>query len=156
MMETGKKIKRKRRINLNIKRGFILFFSIMIMGLSVGMFLIYGPYSWFRERWITTAMTTMSHQYLAKMLFDDDTIYEILAKNKTIEPDEDTNPDLININDKKVTKYKSKYEKQILENVKEDELYRLIEINGTGYNGYLVAISRYGYMVVRGHNYVES
>lgn len=140
MMETGKKIKKKRRINLNIKRGFILFFSIMIMGLSAGMFLIYGPYSWFRERWITTAMTTMSHQYLAKMLFDDDTIYEVLAKNKTIEPDEDTNPDLINISDKKVTKYKSKYEKQILEDVKEDELYRLIEINGTGYNGYLVAI----------------
>lgn len=139
-MENNKKIKKKRRINLNIKRGFILFFSIILMGLSVGMFLIYGPYSWFRERWITTAMTTMSHQYLAKMLFDDDTIYEILANNKTIEPDEDTNPDLINIDDKKTTKYKSKYEKQILENVKEDELYRLVEVSGTGYNGYLVAI----------------
>ena len=135
-----KKVKRKRRVNLNIKRTFILLFSIMIMGLSVGMFLIYGPISWFRERWITTAMTTMSHQYLAKMLFDDDTIYEILANNKTIEPDEDTNPDLINISDKKVTKYKSKYEKQILEDVKEDELYRLIEVSGTGFKGYLVAI----------------
>ena len=112
----------------------------MLMGLSVGMFLIYGPYSWFRERWITTAMTTMSHQYLARMLFDEDTIYEVLANNKTIEPDEDTNPDLINITDKKVTKYKSKYEKQILEDVKEDELYRLIEVSGSGYNGYLVAI----------------
>lgn len=135
-----KKKKKKRRVNLNIKRGFILFFSIMLMGLSVGMFLIYGPYSWFRERWITTAMTTMSHQYLARMLFDEDTIYEVLANNKTIEPDEDTNPDLINISDKKVTKYKSKYEKQILEDVKEDELYRLIEVSGKGFNGYLVAI----------------
>ena len=104
------------------------------------MFLIYGPYSWFRERWITTAMTTMSHQYLATMLFDDETINEVLANNKTIEPDEDTNPDLINIKDKDVSKFKSKYEKQILEDVKEDELYRLIEVSGSGYKGYLVAI----------------
>lgn len=139
-MKDSKKKNKKRRVNLNIKRSFILLFSIILIGLSVGMFLIYGPYSWFRERWITTAMTTMSHQYLAKMLFDDDTIYEVLANNKTIEPDEDTNPDLININQEKVTKYKSKYEKQILEDVKEDELYRLIEVSGTGYKGYLVAI----------------
>ena len=117
-----------------------MLFSIVLIGLSIGTFLIYGPYGWFRERWITTAMTTMSHQYLATMLFDDETIAEVLAKNKTIEPDEDTNPDLINVDRKNVIKYSSKYEKQILENVKKDELYRLIEVSGTGYKGYLVAI----------------
>lgn len=139
-MAQDKNIKKKVRLNLKVKRTFILLFSLMIMGLGVGMFLIYGPYSWFRERWITTAMTTMSHQYLATMLFDDETINEVLANNKTIEPDEDTNPDLINIKDKDVSKFKSKYEKQILEDVKEDELYRLIEVSGSGYKGYLVAI----------------
>lgn len=136
----AKKVKRKIKINIKVKRVLLLIFSIFIMGLSIGMFLIYGPYSWFRERWITTAMTTMSHQYLAKMLFDDDTIYEVLANNKTIEPDEDTNPNLISTEEIETTKYSSKYEKQILENVKEDELYRLIEVSGTGYKGYLVAI----------------
>lgn len=139
-MEKEKKVKKKVKLNLKIKRGFILFFSIVLIGLSIGTFLIYGPYGWFRERWITTAMTTMSHQYLATMLFDDETIAEVLAKNKTIEPDEDTNPDLINVDRKNVIKYSSKYEKQILENVKKDELYRLIEVSGTGYKGYLVAI----------------
>lgn len=139
-MEKEKKVKKKIRLNLKIKRGFILLFSIVLIGLSIGTFLIYGPYGWFRERWITTAMTTMSHQYLATMLFDDETIAEVLAKNKTIEPDEDTNPDLINVDRKNVIKYSSKYEKQILENVKKDELYRLIEVSGTGYKGYLVAI----------------
>ena len=131
-MEKEKKVKKKIRLNLKIKRGFILLFSIVLIGLSIGTFLIYGPYGWFRERWITTAMTTMSHQYLATMLFDDETIAEVLAKNKTIEPDEDTNPDLINVD--------RKYEKKILEIVKKDELYRLIEVSGTGYKGYLVAI----------------
>ncbi|MDD6223497.1 MAG: phosphodiester glycosidase family protein [bacterium] len=139
-MAKNKVMKKKKKINLNIKRVFLLVLSIFVMGLSVGMFLLYGPYSWFRERWITTAMTTMSHQYLATMLFDNDTIQEVLARNKTIEPEEDTNPNLINTEDINTTKYSSKYEKQILENVKADELYRLIEVSGTGYRGYLVAI----------------
>jgi len=136
----AEKKKGKKRVSLKVKRIFLLLFSIMIMGLSVGMFLLYGPYSWFRERWITTAMTTMSHQYLARIFYDEDTIYEVLANNKTIEPDEDTNPNLIDTSGKEVTKYKSKYEKQILKDVGEDELYRLIEVKGAGYNGYLVAI----------------
>lgn len=139
-MKNEKRVKKKRRVNLKIKRAFILLFSIMLIGLSIGAFLIYGPYSWFRERWITTAMTTMSHQYLATMLFDEDTINEVLAKNKVIEPNEDTNPDLITIDKSSTIKYSSKYEKQILEDVGEDELYRLIEVSGTGYKGYLVAI----------------
>ncbi len=136
----NKTIKKKKKVNLKIKRLGIFLFSLAIMGLSVGMFLLYGPYSWVRERLITTAMTTMSHQYLAKWFFDDDTIYEVLANNKTIEPDEETNPDYINMGGISTNKYASKYEKQILENVKDDEAYRLIEISGTGYKGYLVAI----------------
>lgn len=138
-MEENRPVKKKKKLSLKLKRVLILLISIMLMGLSVGIFLIYGPYSWFRERWITTAMTTMNHQYLATILYDAKTIAEVQANNTTIEPDEDTNPDLIKIGTR-TNKYKSKYEKQILEDVKEDELYRLINISGTGYKGYLVAI----------------
>lgn len=139
-MDEKKQVKKKKKFSLKFKRLLILLLSIMMIGLSFGMFILYGPYTWIRERWVTTAMTTMSHQYLATMLYDSKTIAEIQANNKTIEPDEDTNPDLIKTDGTRTNKYSSKYEKQILEDVKEDELYRLIEVSGTGYKGYLVAI----------------
>ena len=130
----------KRRVNKNVKRTFILLFSLFIMGLSTGMFILYGPYSWVRERLITTAMTTMTHQYLAKWFFDDETINDVLANNHVIEPDEDTNPNEINIDTgKTATKYSSKYEKDILEHDK-DDLYKVINVSGSGFKGYLVAI----------------
>ena len=130
----------KRRVNKNVKRTFILLFSLFIMGLSTGMFILYGPYSWVRERLITTAMTTMNHQYLAKWFFDDETINDVLANNHVIEPDEDTNPNEINIDTgKTATKYSSKYEKDILEHDK-DDLYKVINVSGSGFKGYLVAI----------------
>ncbi len=36
-----------------------------IIGFSSFLFLFYGPINSFKEFWITSAMTTMNHQYLA-------------------------------------------------------------------------------------------
>ena len=113
-MKKGKKNKKKFHVSLNVRRAFLLLFSLGIMGFSVGAFILYGPWNWVRERLITTAMTTMSHQFLATWFFDSDWISEVLAHNVTIEPDEDTNPDYIKM-DQEVTEYKSKYDKEILE-----------------------------------------
>ena len=107
-MKKVKKEKKKIRISLNVKRAFLLLFSLGIMGFSVGAFVLYGPRNWVRERLITTAMTTMSHQYLATWFFDSEWISEVLAHNVTIEPDEDTNPDYIKM-DQEVTEYKIKF-----------------------------------------------
>ena len=48
----------------------------LIIGLSsavglfgIALFLLYGPWPGFRNLWITTAMTTMNHQYLATALY---------------------------------------------------------------------------------------
>lgn len=132
--------KTKQKTNKNVKRAFVLLFSIFIMGLSSGMFILYGPYSWVRDRLITTAMTTMTHQYLATWFFNDETIAEVLANNKVVEPDEDTNPNEINIGgDTSSTKYASKYEKDILEHDK-DATYKIINVSGLKYKGYLIAI----------------
>ena len=59
----------------------ILFVLIIlaIIGTSVGGFLLYGPWSGFRDWLITTAMTTMTHQYFATWFYDDETIQEVLA-----------------------------------------------------------------------------
>ena len=134
-----KKQKTKKRVSIQVKRFLLLLFSLGVIGLSVCSFILYGPWSWVRERLITTAMTTMTHQYLATWFYNDDVIQEVLANNRTIEPAEDTNPDFIKIDDSDVQKYSSKYEKEILER-EEGATYKLIEVSGTGYKGYLVAI----------------
>ena len=42
---------------------------LYIICFSSFLFLFYGPIDSFRTWWITTSMTTMSHQYLARMLY---------------------------------------------------------------------------------------
>ncbi len=130
-------MKKKRKLNINIKRGFLLFLSIIIIGLSGSIFLLYGPWSGFRNLLITTAMTTKSHHYLATWFYSDEEIARVLAYNKVIESGEDTDTSLIDFEEDK--EYDSIYEKQILER-DEDALYKVIDISGTGYKGYLVAV----------------
>lgn len=139
MAEKSKK--RKLKISLKVKRTLLLLFSIGIIGLSSGLFLLYGPFSWVRNTLITTAMTTMSHQYLARWFYSDEYINKVLANNYIIETDEDTNPDLIDITDfDDDKKYKSKYEKDIFAGVNEKTIYKIIDVKGSGYKGYIVAI----------------
>ncbi len=132
-----KKEKRKEK-----KTIIVVFLSLFIIGSSFGLFLFYGPYTGFRNFWITSAMTSMSHQYLATWFYNDNTINEVLANNKVIEIDEDTNPDLINFkdynNEQKI--YENEYEQQILTKDPGNDLYKVIPVSGSGYQGYLVAI----------------
>lgn len=137
----AKKNDKKLRISLKVKRVFLLLFSIGIMGLSTGLFLLYGPYDKLRNTLITTAMTTMSHQYLARWFYTDDYINKVLANNYIVEINEDTNPDLIDMPDfNNNGKYKNKYEKDIFEGVDENTLYKKIKVKGSGYDGYIIAI----------------
>lgn len=119
----------------------IIIISLFVVGLGSGLFLMYGPYAGFRNWLITTAMTTMNHQYLATWFYSDSTIEEVLASNRIIEPDEDSNTDLININTDNLnsTIYKDEYDRQILER-EEGSLYKIIEIKEKGYEGYLAAV----------------
>ena len=115
--------------------------SLVIIGSSLGLFLFYGPFNFFRDFWITSAMTTMTHQYLATWFYNDDVINKVLSKNHMVEVNDTTNPDLVNISDynKNQTIYKNEYEKEILEHG-DGALYKVIDIKGTSYQGYLVAI----------------
>jgi len=119
----------------------ITLISIFIVGLSSGLFLLYGPYAGFRNWLVTTAMTTLNHQYLATWFYSDERIEEILANNVVIEPDEDSNTSLIEINTNSSNNivYKDEYDRQILDK-EEGALYKIIEIKENGYEGYLAAI----------------
>ncbi len=120
----------KKKIGL-----FIIVFIISI--LLVFLFLLYGPYSNFRDFLITTSMTTMNHRYIANLFYSEKTIYEVLDKNKIEETDEVTDKSLYKFDEDIVIK--NSYDKKIL-NRDKDDLYKVININGKGYRGFLVAI----------------
>ena len=135
-----KKVKKVRRRKLK-KKVLITLIALFVIGLSSGLFLLYGPYSGFRDYLITTAMTTMNHQYLATIFYSDETINKVLAYNKVIEPDENTDLDLIDINNSSTssTTYKDEYDKEVLEHDK-DEKYKIIKFRENGYDAYLAVI----------------
>ncbi|MDY4997416.1 MAG: phosphodiester glycosidase family protein [Bacilli bacterium] len=133
-----KKVKKTKKVGKKKKVfiGVLSFFITLMLG---GLFLLYGPFPNFRNWLVTTAMTTMNHQYLAKMFYSNETIEKILEENKIIEPNQDTDLSIIDTSDITTKVYKDKYEKEILEHKKEEK-YKMIEVSGKNYSGYLVAI----------------
>ncbi len=124
-----------------VKIVFTHLFRLGIVGIIVVLVLLYGPYNGFRDWLITTAMTTMTHQYLATWFYDDDVINSVLDKNKVVETDETTDTSLIKTNANSSSKnYANEYEKQILERDPKNNDYKIINITGKGYSGYLVAV----------------
>ncbi len=132
--------KEKNKKNINIKTIFTGLFSLGTAGIIIVLFLLYGPFSGFRSWLITTAMTTMTHQYFATWFYDEETIKDVLSKNKIVEIDEITNTDLIIANGADTGKYENEYERAVLERDKNNNDYKIIEISGKGYSGYMTVI----------------
>ena len=88
-------------------------------------------------------MTTMSHQYLATWFYDDETIEAVLASNKVEEIDEITDTNMTVVISKSQSskiEYENEYERQILEKDPNNKDYKIIEIEGKGYSGYMAVI----------------
>ncbi len=136
-----RKENKKQKPNILITKIATMLFNLGTIGLIILLFLLYGPFSGFREWLVTTAMTTMTHQYFATWFYDEDTIQYILNKNKVIETDEITDADSITIGENaKSQEYENEYEQQILEREEANNDYKIIEINEKKFEGYLVAV----------------
>ena len=143
----NKKTKKKKKNNIAKKIFIILAILAVIGGSTVGI-LLYGPYNGFRDWLITSAMTTMTHQWIAYVFYDEDTINAVMSSNRVdeIQEDTDTNAIVIGVNEKEENSkpqekvYENEYEKAILEKENPDDTYKIIEINGKGYSGYLASI----------------
>ena len=138
------KVSEKKDKNKKMKLWQKIVVVLICLGLICGSgvaFLLYGPYPNFRNWLITTAMTTMSHKYLATWFYDDDTINQVMQDNYVRESDEETDLDAISFVDYSNSKvmYKNKYEKEILTH-EEGATYKLININEDGMRGYLIAV----------------
>ena len=136
-----KEFKKTKKKNGVVAKIFTTLFSLGTIGIIVVLFLLYGPYSGFREWLVTTAMTTMTHQYFATWFYDEETIAYVLEKNKIIEIDETTDVNAITT-DKKEEKieYANEYERAVLERDPENNDYKIIEISEKKFDGYLVAV----------------
>ncbi len=134
-------IKRKEKIKLTKKKKvkkivLISTLTLYILGCASGLFLLYGPYDKFRTWFISTSMSTMNHQYICKWFYSDEEINKVIKNNYLIEVDEETNTDLINMEEET---YANEYEKQILQRDKDAD-YKIIELEVNGQKAYLAAI----------------
>lgn len=130
---------KKKRINNKEKKRdniFTIILSICDVFAVVMLFLFYGPYNGFRDWLVTTAMSTMNHQYLATTFYGEKTIEKVLSRHTMKEPSGSTDTSLIMGEEKN---YIDDYDREILDRNK-DDIYKLIEIEEKGFNGYLVAV----------------
>lgn len=129
--EEKEKKSSKKRDNI-----FTIILSFCDVIAVIVLFLLYGPYSGFRDWLVTTAMGTMNHQYLATTFYSMEKIEDILSHHSTIEPDFNTDTSLIIATE---GEYIDEYDREILDRNKND-VYKLIEINENGYSGFLAVI----------------
>lgn len=118
-----------------------IFLIIVDTLVLICFFLAYGPISFFRDYLVTTAMTTMSHKYFAYILYSEETVEKVLDNNRIIESDSPTDTSKINTTPVVDTGvYESIYEEQVLKRDNENDLYKLVNISGSKWKGYMVVI----------------
>lgn len=76
---------------------FFLIFQVIYVPILSIVLIYYGPFTNTRDMIVTTAMTTMRHQYFATLFLSKEKIDEILAKNRPQENIEDQSLSAINV-----------------------------------------------------------
>ena len=129
-------LKNKRRQSFAKAKMIIIsiLISLYILGCSSFLFILYGPFTGFKDWLVTTAMATMNHKYYCKWFYSEEEINNVLGSNYIDDGGRETDPSLVN--HKEITSYKNEYEKQILERNK-DDLYKIIKFEVNGCDAYL-------------------
>lgn len=110
----------KKKIRTGIL--FLLFQIVYIPALTI-LLVFYGPFTNTRDMVVTTAMTTMTHQYFATWFLSEEKINEILKANRP----EETN-ELQEVDEIKVS-----------ENVNDG--IELVDVSSSTYKGYLLIVN---------------
>lgn len=77
----------KKVISILKKLGIIIGIQLIILCVFDIPMIYYGPFNNIRDMVVTTAMTTLSHQYIATTFLDDKAIDTIMEKNKVDDKD---------------------------------------------------------------------
>ncbi len=131
-------MKKKKKKTWKIKKITILILFLDLLAVA-GLTLINTQE--FKSFWIPTAMTTMSHKYLAYTLYDEDTVNKIMSENYIEKPTEEINLNDIIIGDTSEKKhYSSEYEKDLFTRENGNEVYKIIRLDEKKFKGYLTVI----------------
>ncbi len=137
-MAKVKKEKKKKTKKKILKR--TVFFTFVDICAVICFFIMYGPWDYVRNLYVSTAMNTMEHQWLAKVFYSDEKIAKIMSNNYFITIDEDANIDDIVIDTEEKTSYKNEYEKELLTRDEGNDLYKVISLKVGSADAHLVAI----------------
>lgn len=131
---------RKRNKKKNkISKLTILFIILDLLAIG-GFVMMYGPWDGVRNFYVTTAMKTKDHQYLAKIFYNDKTIDDIVNSNYFIEIKEKVKLDDVVIDTSPKSSYKNKEDEEILTRDGNNEDYKIINLKVGISKAYLVAI----------------
>ena len=137
-----KKATNKNQNHTRNKRGIMkktILFIILDICAIICFFIMYGPWNYVRNLYVTTAMQTMTHKWMAKIFYSDEKINEIMSNNYIVGFTEDVNLDDIVIDTSNKKTYRNEEERELLEH-EDGELYKMLNIKVGNANGYIVAI----------------
>lgn len=129
----------KKRSKKKIYKTTIVFIILDVLAIA-GFVMMYGPFDYVRNLYVTTALKTMNHQYFANIFYSQETIDKINKSNYFVTIDEDANTEDVVINTKEKSKYKDKYEEELFTRDNPDDAYKVINLKIGTSKGYLVAI----------------
>ena len=128
----------KKRVRLKISKFTVLVFLLDLLVID-GLIVIQNDK--FKSFWIPTAMTTMSHKYLAYTLYGEDTVNKVMSENYIELSEEKMNLDEIVIGNSKGPKhYSSKYEEELFTKDPGNDVYKTIRIVESKFKGWLIGI----------------
>lgn len=137
-----KKVKKKLKLKKGLFRiGSKLTILIILLDIIVVDGLILINNQEFKNFFIPTAMTTMSHKYLAYMLYSEEEINKIMSANYIEANTERINLDDVVINTENSFKhYSNKYEKELFTKDEGNDVYKTIRIVEPKYKGWLIGV----------------
>lgn len=133
-------MKTKKEKSRTIPNILVILFIIGDLIAITGLVIMYGPWKHFQNLYVTTAMKTMNHQYLAYVFYTERKVEKIMDNNYYVAVNEDVNLEDIIINTGEKEIYKDEYEKELLTREPGNNSYKILNVKVGNANGYLVAI----------------
>ncbi|MBQ2872986.1 MAG: phosphodiester glycosidase family protein [Bacilli bacterium] len=136
-------MKRVKKKSNNQKRLWTIITILFALGDIIaitGFIVMYGPWTYFQNLFVTTAMKTRNHQYFAYVFYTEEKVKSIMASNYFVSIKEDVNLDDIVIDTGEKNTYKDEYEKELLTRDPGNDSYKVLDVKVGNAKGYLVAI----------------
>ena len=115
---------------------FTVIIDILVLACFILVYLVPG----FKEKIISTAMVTKTHQWIAYVFYSEKDINEVTSENKYIPLTDEVKLDDIVIDTKEKESYDNKYDEEILTRDPGNEDYKYIKVKVGKHDGHLVAI----------------